>query len=223
MQSNTYRIFISTHPFGKANRHPIDLLESTGWELVYNPLGRRLKPGEVEHFIKDMDVVIAGTEPYPADVLEKTNVKANCRFGIGLDNIPLDYCHKKGITVTYTPDAPSQAVAELTLANIINLSRYILASDHSVREGAWNRYMGVLLEEMKIGIIGIGRIGKLVTKLLQPFNPKILACDLDPDIEFGQKYSLKWMEKDDLLKETDLITLHIPYNKMNHQLLHQLK
>ena len=105
------------------------------------------------------------------------------------------------------------------MANIINLSRQVLTSDHSVREGAWNRYIGFLLEEITIGIIGIGRIGRILTKLLQPFNSKILACDIKPDIEFGNKYNLIWMDKEDILKQSDIVTLHIPSNNNNYHFI----
>jgi D-3-phosphoglycerate dehydrogenase len=214
-----YRIFIATYPFGKSGIKPVEILENSGYELIFNPLGRRLKREEVDDFIQDVDAVIAGTEPYPEEILEKTKLKVISRVGIGLDNVPLKFCQKQGITVTYTPDAPSQAVAELTVANIINLCRHILASDHSVREGAWNRYMGYLLEEMTIGIIGIGRIGKRVCKLLQPFQPNIVACDIKPDQRFFDEYNLKRVSKEELLKESDIVSLHIPYNEKNHHFI----
>ena len=217
--SGKFRVFIATHPFGRAGHKPIELLEQTGWEIIFNPLGRRLKESEIGDYIKDVDAVIAGTEPYPQPILKESRVKVISRVGIGLDNMPLEYCHSRGIAVTYTPDAPSQAVAELTLANIINLSRNILASDHSVREGAWNRYLGFLLEEMAIGIIGVGRIGKRVCKLLEPFNAHILACDLQPDEKFGKEYHLEWVDKETILKNSDMVSLHIPYNDRNHHFI----
>jgi D-3-phosphoglycerate dehydrogenase len=214
--SASFRVFIATHPFGKAGKKPLNLLKSSGWELIFNPLGRRLKESEVSEYIQDVDAIIAGTEPYPVNALKTSRLKVISRVGIGLDNVPLDYCNKNGIMVTYTPDAPSQAVAELTLANIINLSRNILSSDHSVREGAWNRYMGHLLEELTIGIIGVGRIGKRVCRLLEPFHTNIIAHDTEPDIAFGKSINLNWVDKEEILKVSDLISLHIPYNTKNH-------
>ncbi|MFQ5864012.1 MAG: phosphoglycerate dehydrogenase [bacterium] len=212
-----HRVLIATSPFGKTGRKPLDLLEATGWELIHNPYGRRLKVSEIPELIEDVDAVIAGTEPYTREILQEAKrLKVISRVGIGLDSVDLHACKEFGIAVTYTPDAPSQAVAELTVGNIINLSRYILSSDRSVRESAWNRFMGVLLKEMTIGIVGVGRIGKRVCKLLQPFNPKILACELEPDFGFGKKYGLKWVSKNELFRHSDLVSLHIPYNDHNH-------
>jgi D-3-phosphoglycerate dehydrogenase / 2-oxoglutarate reductase len=213
--SKNYKILIATHPFSKTGKKPLELLEATGWTLKFNPYGRRLKVGDIEHIIKDVDAIIAGTEPYPIEILQKSKVKVICRVGIGLDNIPLKECKEMGISVTYTPDAPSQAVAELTVANIINLARYILPSDHSVREGTWNRLIGKLISDMTIGIIGVGRIGKLLVQLLQPFQPNLLVNDINPDLKFGKRYNLKWCSKEKIFTKSDIISLHIPGSKQN--------
>lgn len=214
-----YKILIATHPFAQTGRKPLELLEATGWELKYNPFGRRLKVGDIEKIIEDVDAIIAGTEPYPKEILKKSKVKVISRVGIGLDSVPLKACKDMGISVTYTPDAPSQGVAELTVANIINLARHVLPSDRSVREGAWNRLMGMLVSDMTIGIVGVGRIGKLVIQLLQPFKPNLLVCDSNPDMEFGEKYGLNWCDKEEIFRRSDIVSLHIPGSKRNHNYL----
>lgn len=212
-----YRILITTFPYGKCGNKPLQLLEQSGHEVVNNPLNRRLKTSEVPALIKDFDIIIAGTENYPVEALENSRVKAICRVGIGLDNVPLNYCLEKGVIVTYTPDAPSQGVAELTVANILNLSRYILQSDRSVREDAWNRYLGFLLEEMTIGVVGLGRIGAKVVKLLQPFNTRILATEIADKTEFAKSQGIELVDKRTLFQQSDLVTLHIPSNKDTFQ------
>ncbi len=214
------RVFIATFPFGTTGRKPLDLLEATGWEVIFNPHRRRLKPGEVGDHIQDVDAVIAGTEPYREDTLANAKrLKAVCRVGIGLDSVDLDYCRKRGITVTYTPDAPSQGVAELTLANLINLLRHIHASDRSVREDAWNRFMGRLVREVTIGIIGVGRIGGIVIDLLQPFQPTILASDIDPAAHGRAIPNVEWCPIDDLLARSDVVSLHIPLCEENYHFI----
>lgn len=195
----------------------MDLLSDCAHEVVNNPFRRRLKPSEVPDLIKDYDIIIAGTEPYTIEALSKSKVKAICRVGIGLDNVPLQYCQDKGIAVSYTPDAPSQGVAELTIANLLNLARYVLKSDHSVREGAWNRYLGYLLEELTIGIVGLGRIGKKVVRLLQPFNARIIASEIAPDMEFVKEFNIGLVDKDYLFAHSDMVSLHIPSNKNNYR------
>ncbi len=221
-----YKILITTFPFGKCGNKPLELLESSGHTVVNNPLNRRLKASEVPALIKDYDIIIAGTEPYPIETLENSNVKAICRVGIGLDNVPLNYCKEKGITVTYTPDAPAQGVAELTVANILNLARFIMKSDRSVREGAWNRYLGFLLEEMTIGLVGLGRIGSKVARLLQPFGAKIIATEIIDKSDIAKQYNFELVEKNYLLKNSDLVSLHIPgdnHNYINRETIGMMK
>ncbi len=76
--------------------------------------------------------------------------------------------------------------------------------------------MGFLLRELTIGIVGIGRIGKIMCKLLSPFETKIVACDLEPDYDFGEKYRLTWCSKEEILRESDVLSLHIPMNENNY-------
>jgi len=211
-----HRILIATFPFGRTGRKPLDLLEGTGWDLVMNPHGRRLKRGEVGGLVRDVDAVIAGTEPYTAETIAGAErLKVISRVGIGLDSVDLAACRERGIIVTYTPDAPSQAVAELAVGNVINLCRHVLASDRSVREGAWNRLMGVLLREVTVGVIGVGRIGKRVCRLLRPFGARLLACDIEPDAEFGRELDLEWADKEAVFRRADVLTLHIPGDARN--------
>ena len=143
------------------------------------------------------------------------------RVGIGLDSVELEYCRDRGIAVTYTPEAPSDGVAELALANILNLLRHIHASDRSVREGAWNRLMGRLVREITVGIIGVGRIGTRVIKLLEPFKPRILATDTDPNVCGRKLPNAEWCGPDELLTNADLITLHIPLNEDNRHFINR--
>jgi D-3-phosphoglycerate dehydrogenase len=184
--------------------------------LVRNPYGRRLKSGEVGLHLQGVHGVIAGTEPYNAETLAGADqLKVIARVGIGLDSVDLDYCRSRGIQVTYTPEAPSDGVAELTVANIINLLRRIHESDRSVREGAWNRLMGQLVREVTIGVIGVGRIGSRVVSLLQPFQPRILATDVNPAVQGTALPNVRWGSLDEVLSQADLITVHIPLHANN--------
>ena len=170
--------------------------------------------------IRDVHGVIAGTEPYTRKELEQAeNLKVIARVGVGLDSIDFDACRERNIVVTYTPEAPADAVAELALANIINLARRTFESDRSVREHAWNRLMGSLLREIKIGILGVGRIGKRMVKLLQPFRSQLFGCDLVPDIVFGKKHNVTWVSREEMFATCDIISIHIPLNLETHNLV----
>jgi D-3-phosphoglycerate dehydrogenase len=211
------KILLATYPFGVTGKKPLELLEQTGWKLVFNPHNRRLRADDVADLLRDIDGVIAGTEPYNSATLRNANrLKVISRVGIGLDSVDLEYCRENNIQVTYTPDASTEAVAELTVANILNLLRGIHQSDRSVREGAWNRLMGRLIRETVIGIIGVGRIGSRVIRLLEPFHPNIMANDIDPRKHGVSMPNTKWCSVEDIMHAADMITLHIPMCAENH-------
>lgn len=211
------RIFVATSPFGRTGTEPLDRLTRSGHEIVLNPLGRRLRAGEVESYLADVDAVIAGTEPYNRETLSRADrLKVIARVGIGLDSVDLEVCREKKIQVTYTPDGPTQAVAELTVANLLNLIRHIHESDRSVREKAWNRLMGSLVSDITVGIVGVGRIGRTVIRLLEPFMPHILACDTDPAVHGTELPGVEWTDADNLLAQSDAVSLHIPLTTANH-------
>lgn len=199
------RVIITTYPFSHTH-----LLGN--YNVDTNPYGRRLKADEVHDVIKNYDMVIAGTEPYTPEVLKGTKVKQIHRVGVGLDNIPQEYCKENGIIFTNTPDAPTQAVAELTISNIINLLRGVHHSDRSVRSGGWTRYMGSEISEVTIGIIGLGRIGSRLIKLLDPFYPTIIGNDIVDKRHLGTTLT----SKEEILKRSDVITLHIPGDNVDY-------
>ena len=211
------KIFVATYPFGSCDSKPRDILEEIpGWEISYNSLGRRLKAGEVGEFIKDMDAVIAGTEPYDeAELCRAKNLKVISRVGVGLDSIDFKACAKRNIQVAYTPEAPADGVADLTVAQIINLLRGVFKSHRSLENGLWERIMGKLVNEVKIGILGVGRIGKRVIKRLNGFGANIYANDINPDYKFGDQYEVTWVNKDVLFQNCDVVTIHIPLNDDN--------
>ena len=210
-------IQIATYPFGNCDPKPVAVLEQTDYEIRYNPLGRRLKSNEVKDVVREASGIIAGTEPYTREVIEQCrNLRVLSRVGVGLDNVDFKACLENDVIVTYTPDAPSEGVADLTVAQIINLLRGICISNESVRKGFWQRIVGKSVSEVNIGVLGVGRIGKKVIQRLNAFDANIYACDLKPDYKFGEKHKLKWVNKKQLFEICELITVHIPMNNANY-------
>jgi len=166
-----YRVFVSTQPFGATDPAPLAMLEEAGFSVRLNPHGRKIRREELVEELKGMDGLIAGTEKLGAEVLEPaTNLKVISRVGVGLDGIDFKYVNRNGIVVTYTPQAPALAVAELTLGLVLDLARHVTFTDKMLRSGSWHRYMGRRLKDQTVGIIGVGRIGRRVASLLSPFH-----------------------------------------------------
>ncbi len=207
-----FKVLITTVPFGNQNRLPFDLLESAGVEYLVNPLNRKLTEDELAEMVKDFDVIIAGTELITKKVMGiASNLKMISRVGIGLDSVDLLEAKKRGIIVSYTPDAPAPAVAELTIGLMLTLLRSVQLSNMDMHDGKWHRFFGRRLSEITVGIIGVGRIGTGVLQHLQGFgSPKILVNDITPDNNLEKKFNIEWADKDTIYQRADIITIHTP-------------
>lgn len=206
------KILISPSTFGKCSPEPVDILRKSGLELIFNPFGRRLTPSETISLAKDCAGIIAGVEKYDKNtLLMLKNLKVISRVGVGLENIDLVTAENLGIIIKNTPDAPTEAVAELTIGLIFNLIRCICQQDRLMHMGKWEKKMGVLLSEKTVGIIGIGRIGRRVATILKGMGVKIVAYDINPEIEWASKYDIKLMPLNNLLAVSDIVTLHISH------------
>jgi len=215
------KVLISTVPFGNANELPIELLNIAGLDFIINPLNKKFTEDELIHYVKDIDLIIAGTEPITEKVLNHApKLKLISRVGIGLDSVDLIAAQKRGIKVTYTPDAPAPAVAELTMGLILNLLRSVHVSNSQMHNGIWNRIFGRRLAEITLGVVGVGRIGSRVLRRTKPFGtPRILVNDIHPDDTLNTDFKLEWVSKEEIYREADVICLHLPLTKSTFNLV----
>lgn len=220
------KIFVSTYPFGVSDVTPRKILEETGWEIHYNPHKRKLKPEELAEFAKDSDGIIAGTEKINALLAINSKLQFISRVGIGLDSVPLYLCRERGVKVSYTPDAVTPAVAELTIGLMIAATRFINRSDREIRNNQWTRPVGKRIEYSKIGLIGFGRVGKRVVQLISSFKPmEILINDIKDhanEIQAFQKnlnLNIRQTTKEEIYQTTDIVSLHLPlYSKTKYMI-----
>mgnify|MGYP001361689141 CR=1 FL=1 len=217
------KLLITTVPFAGNDKRPLELLAASGVDYLINPLNRKLREQELADHIVDCDVIIAGTEPITDYVLERaTNLKLIVRVGIGLDSLDLLGARRRGIQVSYTPDSPSPAVAEMTIGLMITLLRSMYISNSRIRQGEWLRYFGRRLSEIVIGIIGVGRIGGRVVRLLTAFDcSHIIVNDIDPRIELP-KYPgcmIEKVNKETIYREADIVSLHVPLTARTRNLI----
>jgi len=207
------KALITTVPFGEKNKLPLELLENAGIDYTINPLNRKLKEDELVGLIPEFDLLIAGTEPITKKVIDNAeNLKLISRVGIGLDSVDLIAAKNKNILVSYTPDAPAPAVAELTLGMIFSLLRHIHVANTAMHRGEWERFFGRRITEVTIGVIGAGRVGgRVLRRLARLGSPRILVNDIRPDQNIvDNKIKLEWVDKETILREADVVTLHLP-------------
>lgn len=216
------RVLITTSVFGKDDASPLTILKNAGFEGVINPYGRRLTEDEVLDLLLEVKPVgmIAGVEPITARVLRQAeSLKVISRCGIGLDNVDLDAAEGLGIAVTNTPDAPTRAVAELTVGLIFNLLRRISFLDRELRRGNWVKETGCLVRGRKVGIIGLGRIGKGVAEMLLALGARVSGTDISPDSGWLKEKHVPLLSLEELLKQSEILCLHVSHMAGNRHLI----
>jgi len=208
---------ITTSSFSLGNFAQAKSLHDAGISIEVNPHGRRLSEDEVAELVAtDVIAILAGLEPLTDRVLSNAkSLRVIARCGTGLDSVDLQAASRLGIDVFNTPDAPTQAVAELTIAHMLNSLRHISTTDSNMRSGKWTPTMGSLLSTKTVGLIGVGRIGGAVAKLAQAFGARVIG--FDPVV--SSHNSVELLSLDEVLNQADIISLHVPINDQTHHIV----
>ena len=206
------KVLITTVPFGDIDPYPLNLLEDNCIDYLINPLGKKLTENELIGLVGDSELIIAGTEPITENVMDEAkNLRMISRVGIGLDSVDLLAAKRRGISVSYTPDAPAPAVADLTMGLMYSLLRKVHEANIELHKGKWHRFFGRRLTECSFGIVGAGRIGSKVVRNLKALGCKnILYYDKNIRLDDEDNKVVKFAEKEEIYKHSDVISLHLP-------------
>lgn len=208
------KILTSPSSFGQISSDPIDILLSNGFEVIKNPYGRKLTEDETIELAKDCVGIVAGVESLNARVINSLpNLKCISRVGVGMDNVDISYAESKGIKVLNTPDGPTRAVAELTLGLTMSLLRKIPNAHYDLRNKVWKKQTGNLLFGKKVGILGLGRIGRMTAEMFRALGNPVAGHDLYPNFVWANVNGVELLDLKELLNSCDIITIHVPGNK----------
>lgn len=222
------RIKVSNVAFSK-NEHLVNALRVKFPGAIVNSEGVRLNGGSLIEYLADADGAIVGLELITDSILEKLpHLKIIAKFGVGLDNIDLQACAKRGVEVGWIGGVNKRSVAEMAIGFMLMLCRNLYSTSNQLKDGAWNKNGGINLTGKTIGIIGLGNIGKELVNLLKPFNCKILANDIDDISLFAKEHELEIVSKEYLVSTADIISIHTPLteqtkNLFNLEVLHAMK
>ena len=174
-----------------------------------------LTPDQLKAELSTYDaIVIRSATKLRAEVLEGVEgLKLIVRAGVGLDNVDVEYAESNGITVRNTPSASSNSVAELALAHMFSLARFIGRGTVSMKEGKWEKkaLTGVEIDGKTLGIVGIGRIGQSLATKANALGMSVVAYDAYIN-ESPLPEIVRMVDFDQLLAESDFISLHIPFD-----------
>lgn len=208
------KVLIMTRTFADVSREPIERLEDAGF-IVDERSHETVTSITEEEFcklIKGADVVVVtGTFPITRTVIEEADrLKMIAIRSAGFDGTDLEAAREKGILVTHNPGANADSVADMTVGLMLAVLKKIAKLDRKIRGGGWERERTLDMHGKVLGIIGIGRIGKLVVKRVQGFDMTIIANDIVEYREFLERYGIESVSKEELLERSDIVTIHTP-------------
>jgi len=192
--------------------HPaLGRLAESGYEVVYCTVGVQPDEDELLALVPQCVGYLAGVERISARVLEASpGLKVISRNGTGVDKIDLAAAEACNVTICRAAGANARGVAELALASMLALVRSVPFSDAALKAGGWERRKGIELEGRTLGLIGCGKIGKLVAGFALALGMDVVACDPFADETFAPSEKFSYADQATVLARADVLSLHCP-------------
>ena len=215
------KILITPPGLARGNPEAVDLLKAKGLELEINETGKTLERKELLAHLAEADGLLLGTEMMDREAINAASrLKVISRFGVGMDNVDVTYAKERGIRVYNAAGANATAVADMAMTLILALSRRLLQLDRQVREEDWREPIGIEPNQKTLGIVGFGNIGYQVALRAWGFGMRLIAYDPYRNEELAKKANVSFVDTlEDLLNQSDYITLHIPHIPATHHLI----
>ncbi len=197
-----------------------DELLSVYPDADFNDEMRDLEDDELIAFLKGHDRALTSVEKMNAGVFEAVpELKLISKIGVGLDSLDLDAMIRHDVLLGWTPGINKRSVSELTLSYILSALRRVSTVNSEVRNGTWRRQVGNTLTGKTVGIVGCGNIGKDLVQVLKPFDCRLLVRDIRDYPEFYAEHGLQPTDLETLLRESDVVTLHLPLTPASRNMI----
>ena len=214
------KVLVTATNYSKYCSEAKKMLEEKGFEVIENPFGRPFTFPELEKVIHEISAVVAGVDTWNQDVFKMApKLKVIARFGVGIDNIDLKKAKEYGIKVTNAKGRNANAVAEMTVGLILAAIRNIPYLNHSLRQGNWDRFVGIEMAGKHLGLLGFGAIGQLVAAKLRGFDLQVFAFDKYPQLEKAKHLGVSMAAMEDILRQSDIVSLHLPSTEETYHVL----
>jgi len=217
------KILVTTTSFQDSPGEHHDLLKRQNWEIDF--LRGPLKKEEILVVVDQYDGILCGDDEYDKEVIKKGlkgRLKILSKYGVGLDKIDIEAAQEFGIKVTNCPGINQVSVAEHVIALLFSFEKNIPSQFNSVKRGRWDRKVGHEIRGKKLGVIGLGAIGKELAILAKNIGLEVSFFDINKATEFTKKHpEINFQELESLIKSSDYISLHLPLNKKTKGLINQ--
>jgi len=186
----------------------------------FNDTDRVLAGDELAAFLRGYRMAITGLDVLTDAIFGAVpELRVVSKYGVGLDMIDLDAARRHGVSVRWTPGVNRQAVAELTIAFMLNLCRAVVPQARALSEGRWRQVRGRQLSSAVVGVIGCGAVGQTVARLCRAFGATVLAHDIRVYDEFYRDAGVTPVDFDTLLSQADIVTIHLPLDASTEGLI----
>ncbi|HZZ79788.1 MAG TPA: phosphoglycerate dehydrogenase [Gemmataceae bacterium] len=198
------------------------VLQHAGFELVYPKKKAQMVESEVIEQLADIRAVVAGSEPYTPNVFKAhPQLRVIARAGVGYDAVDTTAATEAGVAVTIAPGTNQDSVAEHTFTLILAIAKNLITQHRDTCALKWPRGTNLPLRGKTLGIAGLGRIGKAVALRGECFRMKLLAYEPFPDHAFAKAHDITFVSLDELLAQSDFLTLHLPVTKESKYLINK--
>ena len=214
------RVLITPRSLSQGGHPLLERITAAGYELVFPSPGAQPSEAQLAAVIGDAVGWLAGIERVSAALLAKAaRLRVISRNGTGIDHIDLAAAAARGIVIRRAEGANARGVAELAFGHLLAAARGIAAADAEVKAGRWTREKGFELAGRTLGLLGCGKIGKLVARFALAFDMKVLAFDPYPDRAFAPGPGFSWAALGEVLRSAHAVSLHCPPALDGHPLL----
>ena len=206
------KVLITPRGFANYGLDQVERMKSKGLDVHYNATGKAYTHEEFKALAKDADAIIVGVDKMDREMMEGCpNLKAVCKFGVGTDNIDLDYAKEHSIHVGRCVGSNSRSVAEHVLSMMFMEAKNLYTSVRDVKQHGWNKPTGREIYGKKLGIIGFGMIGKYLAEYAYGCGMEVYAYDAFAIAEeTARQYHAQISTLEDILTDCDYISLHVP-------------
>jgi len=216
-----WRVLVSAPSFQSVLDRFRPIFAERGVELVVPLVRERLGEAELLGLVGDIDGALCGDDNFSERVLRSApRLKVIAKWGTGIDSIDQETCRRLGIAVRNTPNAFTEPVADTVLGYVLCFARRLVAMDRDVHGGRWLKLPSRALGETTLGVVGVGNIGKAVVRRALAFGTRVLGNDIvTMPADFLAETGLAMVDKDELLRESDFVTINCDLNPTSFHLL----
>ncbi len=214
------KVMIGPAPLARLEGDFLTVLAGAGFEFVYPKKSVQMAEQDLVDQLAGVSAALAGSEPYTRKVFAAhPQLKVVARVGVGYDAVDVQAATDHGVVVTIAPGTNQHSVSEHCFMLMLALARNLMAQHPFIRDGQWPRQANQPLRGKTLGLVGLGRIGKSMTTRAHAFGMKVIAYDPFPDTTFASENNVPFVGLDDLLREADYVSLHLPAIPTTHRLI----